>query len=226
MKEFKKDALNTVRRGVIRATYEVEKVNAILDAGFIGYVSYIFEGKAISLPMAYGRSGDKIYLHGSLKNRMLLSLLEGKEASMTIMHLDALVLARSGLHHSVNYRSATLFGSLVKITGPQEKEEALKCVVDHMMKGRWEGIRPMLKKELDGTLVVEMTIQTASAKIRDGGVKDEKSDMDLPIWAGLLPLRQVAELPKSDQFLSEGIEVPEHVMAYYNANKYSADITE
>lgn len=225
MKEFKKDSRNKVRRGAIRATYEVDQVNAILDAGFVGYVSYIFEGNAISLPMAYGRSGDKIYLHGSLKNRMLLSLLEAKQANMTVMHLDALVLARSGLHHSVNYRSATLFGSLVKIEDPQKKEMALKCVVDHMMQGRWEGIRPMLKKELDGTLVVEMTIKTAAAKIRDVGVKDEKSDMDLPIWAGLLPLKQVAEFPESDSFLPEGVEIPEHVMSYYENNRFKADIS-
>ncbi len=220
MKEFKKGTLNKIQRGAVRATYEVDKVNAILDAGFVGFVSYIFEGKAISLPMAYGRSEDKIYLHGSLKNRMLLSLLESKEASMTVMHLDALVLARSGLHHSVNYRSATLFGSLIKITDPQEKERALKCVVNHMMKGRWEGIRPMLKKELAATLVVEMTIETASAKIRDVGVKDEKSDIDLPIWAGLLPLKQVAEFPESDALLPEGVAIPEHVMAYYENNRY------
>jgi len=219
MKEFKKEAHNKVRRGAIRATYEVDKVNAILDAGFIGYVSYVFEGKAICLPMAYGRSNDKIYLHGSLKNRMLLSLLKSKAASMTVMHLDALVLARSGLHHSVNYRSATLFGSLLRLEDAQEKERALKCVVNHMMEGRWEGIRPMLKKELDGTLVVEMTIRSAAAKIRDVGVKDEKSDMNLPIWAGLLPLKQVAEFPESDALLPEGVKVPEHVMAYYENNK-------
>ena len=138
---------------------------------------------------------------------------------MTVMHLDALVLARSGLHHSVNYRSAALFGSLSKINDPREKESALKCVVDHMMKGRWNGIRPMLKKELDGTLVVEMTIQSASAKIRDVGVKDEKSDMNLPVWAGLLPLRQVAEFPESDPLLPDGVEVPEHVMDYYEKNR-------
>ncbi len=224
MQEFNVEARNKVRRGANRATYEVEKVNEILDAGFVGYVSYIFEGKAISLPMAYGRLEDKIYLHGSLKNRMLLSLLECEEASMTVMHLDALVLARSGLHHSVNYRSATLFGTLVKIEDPKEKEKALKCVVDHMMEGRWDGIRPMLKKELDGTLVVEMTIETASAKIRDVGVKDEKSDMALPIWAGLLPLKQVAELPESDALLPQGVEVPEHVMSYYENNKYKGDV--
>ncbi|MDB4291988.1 pyridoxamine 5'-phosphate oxidase family protein [Maribacter sp.] len=219
MKEFKKEAHNKVRRGAIRATYEVDTVNEILDAGFVGYVSYIFEGKAISLPMAYGRSDDKIYLHGSLKNRMLLSLLEGEEASMTVMHLDALVLARSGLHHSVNYRSATLFGSLLKLEDPLEKEQALKCVVEHMMEGRWDGIRPMLKKELDGTLVVEMTIKSAAAKIRDVGVKDEKSDMDLPIWAGLLPLKQVAEYPESDALLPQGVKVPDHVLTYYENNK-------
>ena len=222
MKEFKKEALNTVRRGAKRASYELDKVNAILDAGFVGYVSYIFEGRAISLPMAYGRSGEKIYLHGSLKNRMLLSLLEAGEASMTVMHLDALVLARSGLHHSVNYRSATLFGSLVKVTDPKEKESALKCVVDHMMEGRWEGIRPMLKKELDGTLVVEMTITSASAKIRDVGVQDEKADLGLPIWAGLLPLKQIAEFPESDALLPDGVEIPKHVMTYYKNNKYTA----
>ncbi len=224
MKEFKIEALNKVRRGANRATYDVEKVNAILDAGFVGYVSYVFEGKAISLPMAYGRRENKIYLHGSLKNRMLLSLLEGTGASMTVMHLDALVLARSGLHHSVNYRSATLFGSLVKIVDPEEKERALKCVVDHMMEGRWEGIRPMLKKELDGTLVVEMTIETASAKIRDVGVNDEKKDLELPIWAGLLPLKQVAEFPESDALLPKGVEIPEHVMAYYETNKYKGNV--
>lgn len=219
MKTYQTSEINKVKRGAIRATYDVEKINNILDAGFIGYVSYIFEGKAISLPMAYGRNEDKIYLHGSHKNRMLLALLENKELSMTVMHLDALVLARSGLHHSVNYRSATLFGEVVKIENPNEKEKALKCVVDHMMIGRWEELRPMHKKELDGTLVVEMTIKSASAKIRDIGVMDEKADLKLPIWAGLLPLKQVAEFPINDQLLIENVEIPKHVLDYYEDHK-------
>lgn len=219
MKTYQTSEINKVKRGAIRATYDVEKINNILDAGFIGYVSYIFEGKAISLPMAYGRNEDKIYLHGSHKNRMLLALLENKELSMTVMHLDALVLARSGLHHSVNYRSATLFGEVVKIENPNEKEKALKCVVNHMMIGRWEELRPMHKKELDGTLVVEMTIKSASAKIRDVGVMDEKADLKLPIWAGLLPLKQVAEFPINDQLLIENVEIPKHVLDYYEYHK-------
>lgn len=219
MKTYETSVVNKVKRGAIRATYDVEKINNILDVGFIGYVSYIFDKKAISLPMAYGRNEDKIYLHGSHKNRMLLALLENKELSITVMHLDALVLARSGLHHSVNYRSATLFGEVVKIEDPNEKEKALKCVVDHMMIGRWEELRPMHKKELDGTLVVEMTIKSASAKIRDVGVIDEKADLKLPIWAGLLPLKQVAEFPMNDELLLENIKIPEHVLDYYEAHK-------
>jgi nitroimidazol reductase NimA-like FMN-containing flavoprotein (pyridoxamine 5'-phosphate oxidase superfamily) len=219
MKTYPKSNLNHIKRGAIRATYDVEKINSILDAGFIGFVSYVYEERAISLPMAYGRNGDKIYLHGSNGNRMLLNLLEAKKMSMSVMHLDALVLARSGLHHSVNYRSATLFGTVKKIENPTEKEAALHCFMEQMMKGRWDGIRPMLPKELNRTMVVEMTIETASAKIRDVGVQDEPEDYSLPVWAGLVPLKQVAEYPVPDDKLPGDIEIPSHVLAYYNAHK-------
>lgn len=219
MKEYQKSKLNRVKRGQNRAIYDVDTINAILDAGFIGFVNYIYDGKPISIPMAYGRDDNKIYLHGSQANRMLTSLLKTKEISMTVMHLDGLVLARSGLHHSVNYRSATLFGSLKNIVDDSEKEAGLQCFMEHMMQGRWNGIRPMHQHELDRTLVVEMTIETASAKIRDVGVNDEPEDYDLDVWAGIVPLKQVAEFPISDTPLKEGINIPEHVMRYYNENK-------
>lgn len=219
MKTYPKSKLNRVKRGTNRATYDVAQINTILDAGFIGYVSYVYNGGAITLPMAYGRKDDKIYLHGSHGNRMLLALLEAEEMSMTVMHLDALVLARSGLHHSVNYRSATLFGAVKKVTDPAAKDAALYCFMEHMMKGRWDGIRPMHPEELDRTMVVEMTIKTASAKIRDVGVNDEPEDESLPIWAGLVPIKQVAEYPVSDEKLPKGVDIPEHVLAYYDTNK-------
>lgn len=219
MKEYQKSKLNRVKRGQNRATYDVEKINAILDAGFIGYVNYIFEGKPISIPMGYGRSDNKIYLHGSQANRMLISLLKAKEISITVMHLDGLVLARSGLHHSVNYRSATLFGTLKNIEDDAEKEAGLKCFMDHMMPGRWEGIRPMHQQELDRTLVAEMTIEIASAKIRDVGVNDEPEDYDLDVWAGIVPLKQIAEYPVSDNQLKVGVDIPNHIMRYYEVNK-------
>lgn len=219
MQEYSKSKLNRVKRGQNRASYDVEKINTILDAGFIGYVSYIFQEKAIAIPMAYGRDGNKIILHGSNANRMLTTLIEAKEMSMTVMHLDALVLARSGFHHSVNYRSATLFGSVKKIDEPLAKDAALKCFMEHMMKGRWDGVREMTKEEFDRTLVVEMTIETASAKIRDVGVNDEPEDYNLPVWAGLVPIKQVAEYPIPDEGIPEKMDIPKHVLDYYNTNK-------
>ncbi|CAL2103149.1 conserved protein of unknown function [Tenacibaculum sp. 190130A14a] len=219
MQEYSKSKLNRIKRGQNRATYDIERINTILDAGFIGFVSYTYEGKAISLPMAYGRKDNKIYLHSSQANRMLLALLEAGEMSMTVMHLDALVLARSGLHHSVNYRSATVFGTVKKIENDQGKSDALECFMEHMMQGRWNEIRPMHPHELDRTLVVEMTIESASAKVRDVGVNDEPEDESLPIWAGLVPLKQVAQHPISDDKLPENIAIPTHVMNYYQANQ-------
>lgn len=219
MQEYTKSKLNRIKRGQNRATYDVDRINTILDAGFIGFVSYIYEGKAISLPMAYGRNGNKIYLHSSQANRMLLALLEAGEMSMTVMHLDALVLARSGLHHSVNYRSATLFGTVKKIENVQEKSNALECFMEHMMQGRWNEIRPMHPHELDRTLVVEMIIETASAKVRDVGVNDEPEDENLPIWAGLVPLKQIAQYPISDGKLPENLPIPTHVLNYYQTNQ-------
>ncbi|WP_083264996.1 pyridoxamine 5'-phosphate oxidase family protein [Urechidicola croceus] len=219
MKEYEQNELNKVKRGPKRATYNVTKINEILDAGFIGYVNFIYQNQAICLPMAYGRNGNKIYLHSSLKNRMLLSILDSKSVSMTVTHLDALILARSGFHHSVNYRSATLFGNAKKIEDSIEKEMALKCLVDHMIPKRWEEIRPMNEKEFNGTLVIEMTIESASAKIRNVGVQDEKSDESLPIWAGIVPIKQIAEYPISDKGLPKKMDIPEHVIDYYNKNR-------
>lgn len=219
MAAYSKSDLNRVKRGHNRATYDIDKINAILDAGFIGYVSYVYEGRAITLPMAYGRAENKIYLHGSQGNRMLRFLIAAEKMSMTVMHLDALVLARSGLHHSVNYRSATLFGVVKQIDDKEEKIAALKCFMEHMMTGRWDGVRPMTDKELDRTLVVEMTIETASAKVRDVGVGDEPEDYDLDVWAGLVPIKQVAGYPVPDQGKPGKMEIPKHVLDYYQKNK-------
>lgn len=219
MKEYEKSKLNRVKRGANRATYDVEEINTILDAGFLCYVGYIYDGKPITIPMAYSRREDKVYIHGSTANRMLLSILESGKTSITVMHLDGLVLARSGLHHSVNYRSVTMFGSLKKIEEDSEKTEILKWIVNQMVPNQWESLRPMYKKELDRTIVVEFTIETASAKVRDVGVADEPEDYELPIWAGIVPIKQVAKYPIADDGLPKKMEIPKHVLDYYDQNK-------
>ncbi|PQB07487.1 hypothetical protein BST83_10185 [Polaribacter filamentus] len=219
MKEYPQSKINRIKRGANRGTYDVEKINTILDAGFLCYVGYIYDGKPITIPMAYSRREDKIYIHGSTANRMLLSILESEETSITVMHLDGLVLARSGLHHSVNYRSATLFGSLKKVEKDHDKTKILKWIVDQMMPNQWDTLRPMYQKELDRTLVVEFTIVTASAKVRDIGVLDEPEDYDLPIWAGIIPIKQVAKYPIADKGKPENMQIPKHVLDYYDENK-------
>ncbi|SEE47723.1 hypothetical protein SAMN04487765_2741 [Tenacibaculum sp. MAR_2010_89] len=219
MNEYTKSKLNRVKRGANRAIYDVEKINTILDAGFLCYVGYIYDGKPITIPMAYCRKGDKVYIHGSTANRMLLSILESEETSITVVHLDGLVLARSGLHHSVNYRSVTLFGSLKKIEKDSDKTDILEWIVNQMVPNHWDSLRPMYQKELDRTLVVEMTIKTASAKVRDVGVADEPEDYELPIWAGIVPIKQIAEYPIPDKGKPENMEIPKHIIDYYEANK-------
>ncbi|MGJ8743074.1 pyridoxamine 5'-phosphate oxidase family protein [Polaribacter sp.] len=219
MEEYSKSKTNRVKRGANRATYNVEKINTILDAGFLCYVGYIYEGKPITIPMAYSRRDDKIYIHGSTANRMLVSILESKETSITVMHLDGLVLARSGLHHSVNYRSVTLFGSLKKVEKDADKTNVLKWIVNQMVPNQWQSLRPMYQKELDRTLVVEFTIETASAKVREVSVLDEPEDYDLDIWAGIIPIKQVAKYPIADEGKPKKMKIPKHILNYYEANK-------
>ncbi|WP_339663094.1 pyridoxamine 5'-phosphate oxidase family protein [uncultured Polaribacter sp.] len=219
MTAYSQSKINRVKRGANRATYDVDQINSILDDGFLCYVGYIYDGMPITIPMAYSRREDKIYIHGSTGNRMLLSILESEKTSITVMHLDGLVLARSGLHHSVNYRSVTLFGSLKKVENDADKTDVLKWIVNQMLPNHWESLRPMHQKEVDRTLVVEFTIETASAKIRNEGVIDEPEDYDLDIWAGIVPIKQVATYPIADKGKPENMAIPRHILDYYQENK-------
>ncbi len=219
MEEFEKSKLNRVKRGANRAVYDKKIVHEIIDAGFLAYVGYIYDGYPISIPMAYAKDGDKLYLHGSTGNRMLLSILESKKTSINITHLDGLILARSGLHHSVNYRSVTLFGSLQKIDDDARKTEILEKTINNMTPDRWDSLRTMTQQELDRTLIVEFTIEQASAKVRAEGVNDEPADENLPIWAGVIPIKQIAEKPISDDKLADSVQTPKHIIDYYEKNK-------
>lgn len=218
MKSYEKSKLNRVKRGANRAVYDRELINQILDANFMGYVGYIHDGYPITIPMAYGKLDDKIYLHGSTANRMLVSILKQGKTSITIMNLDGLVLARSGFHHSVNYRSTTLFGTVARVDEDKRKWTILENIVNKMIPNRWDSLRKMNQKELDRTLVVEFTIETASAKVRAEGVIDEPEDEALPIWAGVVPIKQVTLAPISDRKLLKGIKIPNHIIDYCNKN--------
>lgn len=171
-----------------RAVYDREAIDAILDAGLVGHVGFIAQGRPMVMPMAYGRKDTTIYLHGASKARIVAMHADGSPMTMTVTLLDAIVAARSGFHHSMNYRSATVHGRTRIVTDPGEAEVALQCITEHLLPLRWGEVRPMYDKERKGTGVLALEIEAASAKVRQGPPLDEKDDHDLPIWAGIVPI--------------------------------------
>jgi nitroimidazol reductase NimA-like FMN-containing flavoprotein (pyridoxamine 5'-phosphate oxidase superfamily) len=204
----------TVRRLPKRGLYDRETIHAIIDEALICHVGFVVEGAPVVIPTIHTRVGETLYFHGSAASRMLRSLRGGVEACVTVTLLDGLVLARSAFHHSMNYRSAVVFGTAREVTDADEKLRALAALVEHVAAGRSVDARPPNEKELRQTLVLALPIEEASAKVRTGGPVDDEEDYDLPIWAGVLPLRLVPQSPLPDERLRAGIPVPGYVDQY------------
>jgi len=205
-----KSPRTTVKRLPKRARYDAETVHAILDSAFICHLGFVAHGQPFVIPTGYGRDGDTLYIHGSAVSRTLNSLAEGIPMCLTVTILDGLVLARSGFHSSMNYRSVVVLGN-AKPVAPEKKAHALAVISDNILKGRWDEIRGPTRKELNGTTVLELPIEEASAKIRTGGPIDDEEDYAMPIWAGVVPLELKAGKPIPDERLPDSIPVPSYV---------------
>jgi uncharacterized protein len=203
-----------VKRRSQRGHYDRETVNRILDEAFLCHVGFIAEGRPVVIPTAYGRDGDRIYLHGAPLNRTLRSMADGLDVCVTVTLIDGLVLARSAFHHSLNYRSVVIFGRAREVKERTAKQRALRVFTDHVIRGRWEEVREPDAQETDATLVVELPLEEVSAKIRSGPPIDDEADMSLPVWAGVLPMAVVTGTPMADPQMAEGVEVPEYVRGY------------
>jgi len=198
-------------RSADRASYDKELVHSILDEGYVCHLGFMRDGAPVVLPTLYGRVGDRLYVHGSTGSRPLRMTGQadpGLAVCLTVTHVDALVLARSAFHHSINYRSVVVHGVAHDVTDPEEKRAALDALVDHVVPGRAADSRPANKKELAATAVIRLDLNEVSAKLRTGGVNDEPEDLSLPHWAGVVPLRKGYEVPVADADLAPGIEVP------------------
>ena len=206
---LKKTKRTKLVRNPARADYDRDVVNQIIDATPLCHVSYIIDGRPYVTPTLQWREGDTIYWHGSSASRFLRQIV-GKDVCMAITHFDGLVLARSAFHHSINYRSAMLFGEATKIED-SEKNELLHNFVENLIPGRWENLRQMTDQEAKATTVFSMPIDEGSAKVRSGPPVDDDDDYSLPIWAGVLPLSQVLQEPVPDPKNLDGLEVPTHV---------------
>ncbi len=200
-----------------RGSHDPATIRAILDAGFLAHVGFAVHGQPFVIPTLYGRDDDTLFLHGSAASRMLRELETGVAACVTVTVVDAVVLARSAFHHSMNYRSVVAFGTARKIADAASKTHALRVIAEQVMPGRWQDVRGPSEKELKATAVLEFKIEEASAKIRTGPPLDEEADYALPVWAGVLPLRLEAGEPVADPRLKPGVVVPECVLRYRRA---------
>jgi nitroimidazol reductase NimA-like FMN-containing flavoprotein (pyridoxamine 5'-phosphate oxidase superfamily) len=196
-----------VRRVPDRASYDAESVYAILDAAPIGHAGFTTDERAVVIPMLFGRDGDALYLHGSVASRLQRVLAGGVPLCLTVTLVDGLVLARSAFHHSMNYRSAVVFGCATAVAG-DEKVHGLRVVSEHLLAGRWAESREPNEIELRQTSVLRMEIDEASAKVRRGGPIDEPDDYALPIWAGVIPSRLTWALPIAEPDLPQGVVPP------------------
>jgi nitroimidazol reductase NimA-like FMN-containing flavoprotein (pyridoxamine 5'-phosphate oxidase superfamily) len=214
MEQFEQTARTTLKRLPKRGHFERETVYRILDEGFVCHVGFVVDGRPFVIPTGYGRAGDRLYIHGSAASRMLRTLREGVDVCVTVTLVDALVLARSSFHHSMNYRSVVVFGRAQVVEDEDEKMEALRVFTDHIMRGRWEEARLPNKSELRQTMVLALPLAEASAKVRTGPPIDDEEDYALPVWAGELPLRLVIGEAIADPRLNEGIEQPQYMRDY------------
>jgi nitroimidazol reductase NimA-like FMN-containing flavoprotein (pyridoxamine 5'-phosphate oxidase superfamily) len=214
MSDFTPTERTQVKRLPKRGKYERETVFAILDAGFVCHVGFNVDGQPYVIPTNYGRSGDTVYLHGSAASRMLRTLSEGVPMSVTVTHVDGLVLARSAFHHSVNYRSVVILGTARLVTDPAEKMEALRVFTEHVMKGRWDDVRQPTEQELKATTVLALPLEEVSAKVRTGGPIDDEADYTLPVWAGVLPLETSVKEPVPDPQRKSDQPIPPYLKNY------------
>jgi uncharacterized protein len=200
----------TLHRLSERGRLDRADLQAVLEAGLICHLGVIIDGTPVVLPTGYGRIGENLYLHGSSGNQSLRSAA-GQQVCVTVTLLDGLVCARAVFHHSMNYRSAVIFGTARLVDDPDEKLAALKAVTNHLVPGRWDHARAPSRKELAATAVIALPLEEASVKMRSGGPKDDPEDYDSGIWAGVLPSALAFGPAEPDPALLDNVSIPDHI---------------
>lgn len=183
-----------IRRLPEKAVIDRDALNAVLDAALVAHVAVVEDGQPFVLPMACARDGDRLLLHGSTGSRLIRLLAAGTPTCVTVTLLDGLVYARSAFESSMNYRSAMILGSCVALTG-DDALEGLRLLTEHLLPRRWSTLRAPTRKELAATSVLALPLTEWSVKISDGPPDDDPSDLDAPVWAGVVPLSMVAGAP-------------------------------
>jgi uncharacterized protein len=196
-----------------KAVYDRAVIDAILDAMPVAHVGYIVDGYPVVTPTLQWREGDRIYWHGSSASRMQKQAT-GHDVCVTITLTDGMVLARSGLEHSVNYRSVMVFGRADLVEGAEAKAAHLRTMMEQMFPGRWDQLRPITTQELKATRILSLPLTEASAKISSGPPADAPEDITWPVWAGVIPIGLTTGAPIPAPDLASGLAVPEHAKGF------------
>ena len=205
-----------IKKGVHKAVSDVNKLHAIIDESLIAHVAITNESGPVVIPMLAWRVDDYVYIHGANNSRLLRSLKQGVQTCLTFTLFDGWVLARSAFHHSAHYRSAVVFGQFEIVDCNQEKDRLLNHFIEQIAPGRTEEVRLSNEKELKATMLLRIPLTEASVKISNFGVNDDAEDMDIPVWAGVLPYRTIVGPLQACDDLYEGIAEPDYRSAYSN----------
>jgi nitroimidazol reductase NimA-like FMN-containing flavoprotein (pyridoxamine 5'-phosphate oxidase superfamily) len=200
----------TVRRKPDRAHYDRETVFSILDHGLICHIAFVLDGYPTILPTTYGRLGQRLYVHGSRANRALRALSTGVEACVEVSVIDGLVLGRSPIRHSMNYRSVVIYGGFREQQGREEQLQAIRAILGHVVPGRLETLREPREAELERSCFMALELAECSAKIRCG-LPTADDDDEPDVWAGVVPLRRAALPPVPADPAAASVEVPANV---------------
>lgn len=194
-----------LRRLPQRGSYDLDVIHAILDEAFVCHIAFSVGDQPYTLPMAFGRIGDQLYLHAASVGRLVRASAAGLALGVTVTLVDGLVLARSAFHHSVNYRSVVVLGRARIVDDPGEKQSALRAIVNHVVTNRWDEVREPSAQELKATGVLALALDEASAKVRTGGPIDDEEDYARAVWAGVVPLRTTIGVPEADGRVLPGV---------------------
>ncbi len=179
-----------IKQASMRASYDTKDLYPIIDDLKMAHICFVQEGAPISIPMLVWRVEDAVYIHGSRGSRLMKQLTDGRDSCLSFAELNGWIMAKSAFHHSANYRSAVLFGQFEEVEGDDIQQEIYKDFVEQLEDGRWDKIRRPNDKEIKATTLLKMKIGEGAVKIRTGGPNDDKNDLDLPVWAGEIPLEK------------------------------------
>ncbi|MCP9766343.1 pyridoxamine 5'-phosphate oxidase family protein [Lacihabitans sp. LS3-19] len=207
---IQKTQRTTTSRMPSRTQYDQELVYSILDEALFCTVSYSVDNQPFSIPTAFVRKENKLYIHGSVGSHFLRGIESGLPVCISVMLTDSLVVAKSAFHHSVNYRSVILFSNAVRHDAFEEKALFFQELTEKMVPNSWEYLRQMKASEVNKTMLLSFEISEASARMRTGMPNDDEEDKTLPIWSGIIPIPSKKLTPIADEN-SIGIELPKHL---------------